>query len=45
MDKQTKNKVEYIIAVINDFPSTHSLISIQTYCYKIAACAPNRYII
>ncbi len=33
MDKQTKNKVEYIIAVINDFASTHSLTSMQAYRY------------
>lgn len=33
MDKQTKNKVEYIIAVINDFASAHSLTSMQAYRY------------
>lgn len=33
MDKQIKNKVEYIIAVISDFALAHSLTTIQAYRY------------
>ena len=33
MDKKTKNRVEYIIAVIGDFARTHSLTTMQAYRY------------
>lgn len=33
MDKQTKNKIEYIIAIISDFAATHSLTTMQAYRY------------
>ena len=33
MDSKTKHKVEYIIAVISDFASTHALTTSQAYRY------------
>lgn len=33
MDKKTKDKVEYIIAIISDFANIHSLTTMQAYRY------------
>ena len=33
MDGKTKNRVEYIIAIISDFAKTHSLSTMQAYRY------------
>ena len=33
MNKQTKDKIAYIIAVISDFATTHSLTTMQAYRY------------
>ncbi len=33
MSEHIKDKIEYIIAIVSDFATAHSLTNMQAYCY------------